>query len=1054
MPQPARPTPRRIASRRCMPRRAALLCVWMALCSTARATDAPLVDFDRDIRPLLVRRCTACHGSQESEAGLRLDRKADAYRGGNRGPALVPNDSQASRLIAFVTGVNDEKLLMPPEGDRLTSQEIDLLKAWIDQGAAWPEDGDSPGAAEEASDRASKHWSFQPLLATPPPAVQDRAWPTNPIDQFVLARLEALGVEPSPREEATTLLRRVTLDLTGLPPTPAEVAEFLADTSPLAYERVVDRLLASPHFGERWARHWLDLARYADSDGYEKDTARPHAWRYRNWVIDALNADLPFDQFTIQQLAGDLLTNAPLEARVATGFHRNTLTNREGGVDQEEYRVKATIDRVNTTGSVWLGLTLGCAQCHRHKYDPISQRDYYGLLAFFNSLQEVDVGAPLAADLAAYQQSRTEFERRRAPLVEELERYDREQLPPRQAAWEAKLADTARVNWRPLQTLSATSSAGARLTIQPDASILASDTNPPTDTYLVEARSPIGKFNAIRLEVMADASLPAMGPGRVAHGNFVLSEFDVRVARTNSTEPSARLEFSRALASFSQDGFPIASALDGDLATGWAVAPRFGQSHVGLFDVREAITLDDDAQLAIRIDQQHGLQHTLGKFRLSVALVEGPLALDDIPPEVDDALAVAREERTSRQLAVIADYYQHLDVDRAPRLKTLEEFDRQAPIDPATTTLAQTLRELPTPRETHIFVRGEFLNPGALVDRATPVVLTPLAPHDGVPSRLDLARWLVRPDHPLTSRVLVNRIWQRYFGRGLVATENDFGTQGEKPSHPELLDWLARDLIDSGWSVKHLHRTILLSSTYRQSSRARPDLQERDPLNTWLARQQRLRVEAEVVRDLALAASGLWTPKLGGPSVRPPQPAGIAELTYANSAKWIESEGQERFRRGLYTWFQRTSPYPMLMTFDAPDSNVTCTRRERSNTPLQALTMLNDPVLVECAQGLARRVLKEIPVSPADSDGSRDNLSRRLNHAFLLCLGRFPDRGELADLADLYAATLAKFEADPLAAEAIARTLPSPEQVTRAELGAWTIVSRTLLNLDEFLVRE
>lgn len=696
------------------------------------------VDFVRDVQPILTASCLECHGPAKQRGGLRLDNRIDALQGGNSGPVLKPGDPRGSRLLTVVAGM-DADTKMPPKGRALTPAEIATLRAWIEEGLPWPD------AAKVAVVRdAPRHWAYTAPQRPPVPPGD------HPIDAFIRVRLRQEQLLPNQPADRVTLLRRASFDLTGLPPTPAEVAAFLADQRPGAWTRVVERLLASPHYGERWARHWLDLARYADSDGFEKDTGRPHAWRYRHWVIQAFNRDLPFDQFTIEQLAGDLLPNATIEQKVATGFHRNTLTNKEGGVDKEQFRVEQVVDRVNTTAKVFLGSTLGCAQCHDHKYDPFSQREYYQLFAFFNSDEEVDLAAPVSAE---------------------------------------------------------------------------------------EER-------------------------------------------------------------------------------------RLGERKEG--------------------------------------------------------------------------------------------------------TKAQTIA-LGKGRPTHVLIRGDFLRPGVPVQPGTPGSLPPLD-SAGTANRLDLARWLVQPDHPLTSRVIVNWIWSRHFGRGLVPTLDDFGTQGEKPSHPELLDWLATEFVRQDWSLKVIHRLILTSATYQQASDVRPDAWQRDPVNVLLARQSRLRLEAETLRDNALAVSGLLQKRLGGPSVRPPQPAGIAELTYANSAKWVESKGPDRYRRGLYTWFQRTSPYPMLMTFDAPDSNVCSAKRDRSNTPLQALTLLNDPVFAECAQALGSRILAELP---------NGDDQERLRHGFRLCVARMPDAGELAALHKL----LLEFRA-------ATRTRP------KAEAAAWSALARTLLNLDEFVTRE
>lgn len=999
------------------------------------------IDFVQDIRPIFADRCLKCHGADKHEAGLRLHSKQDGLAGGDNGPVIVPGKAGDSRLMRYVTGLNDDGAIMPPEGEgeRLSTEQVALLRTWIDRGAEWPEGGNAqPGTG---------HWSFQPIVRPAVPLLRDiaaekREAIRNGIDAFVVQRLEAEGIAPSPQADRPTLIRRLSLDLLGLPPTPGEVDAFVDDLSPDAYERLVERLLASPHYGERWGRHWLDAARYADSDGYEKDLPRPYAWRWRNWVIDALNRDLPFDEFTVEQLAGDLLPEAGDEQRVATGFHRNTLTNREGGVDPEEDRVKATVDRVNTTGTVWLGLTVGCAQCHSHKYDPLSQREYYGLFAFFNSVSETEVPAPLPAEAAAYRQARRAFDDEHARLQATAAAFEREQLPARQAEWE-KIALTTATNWTVLVPASAVSASGATLTPQPDGSLLASGANPATDTYTITGDIDLAGITAVRLETLPDASLPAQGPGRVAHGNFVLSELRAEAAAADQPETKMPLVLEGAAADFAQGKdmaeFPAAAAIDGKTDTGWAVAPVFGKRHVAVFQVKEPPAFTGALRLTLTLDQQHGMQHTIGRLRLSLTAAPRPVGLDAVPDEIAAILRTAPDARTPEQKEQLARHYRTVDPELARLNQAVAEHAHAAPRPSAN---APALAELSTPRVTNVLIRGDFLRKGVEVSPGTPAVLPALA-SGARPSRLDLARWLVEPANPLTARVTVNRVWRQYFGRGLVSTVDDFGTQGEKPSHPELLDWLASEFVARGWSLKALHRLIVTSGTYRQSSHARPELIDRDPNNVLLARQARLRVEAEVVRDLSLAASGLLAPMIGGASVRPPQPAGISELTYADSAKWQESSGADRYRRGMYTHFQRTSPYPMLMTFDSPDSNVACTRRERSNTPLQALTLLNDPVFVECAQSYARRVLMECQGSTRD----------RLSFAFRLGLGRQPDADELNRLESLLDELRAACRADPAAAAPLAGPSSAPG-VEVAEAAAWTALARLLLNLDEFVTRE
>jgi hypothetical protein len=907
------------------------------------------------------------------------------------------------------------------------------------------------GAVCLAESRAkSGHWAFRPIARPAVPTVQNRKSKIeNPVDAFILAGLEKRDITPSPEADRPTLIRRLSLDLLGLPPTPAEVDAFLSDHGPDAYERLVDRLLSSPHYGERWGRHWLDLARYADSDGYEKDNVRPWAWRYRDWVIDAVNRDISFDRFTIEQLAGDLLPNATLDQKVATGFHRNTLTNTEGGVDQEEFRLKATADRVNTTGTVWLGITVGCAECHNHKYDPVSQEEYYRLFAFFNAAKEANVPAPLPAELAAYEKAKQTFDEEHGRVTAEVARemavLEKDVLPQRQKAWEVEAARSA-VRWTPIKPASAVSAEGATLTAQPDGAILVTGKNPATDVYTVATRSGLTGITAIRLEALADENLPSKGPGRTKHGNFVVNEFSLAVKLPDDKEPRA-IPLRNASADYSQPEFAPSGAADGNPTTGWAIGPREGQRHLIVFQTPEPLQLPPGTSLTFTIDQRHGSQHTLGKFRISVAAGLQHAQAVLTPDAVADALLIPAERRSTEQAAMLAAYYRTIDPEAAKLTKKVADHAATAPKYPP--TLAQTLTENNTPSKTYVHIRGDFQRHGAEVTPGTPSCLPalsdpePRTQNPESPSRLDLARWLVDPANPLTPRVTVNRIWQHLFGRGIVATPEDFGTRGAKPTHPELLDWLASEFIRRGWSQKAMIKLIVTSRTYRQSSRIRPELLAKDANNLWLARQNRFRLEAENVRDVYLAASGLLNPAVGGPSIRPPLPADIAALGYAGSVTWRESKGMDKYRRGMYIFFQRTVPYPMLATFDSPDSNVCAARRERSNTPLQALTLLNDPVFVECAQALGRRAVRE---------GGKAALDRA-RWLFKTCMSREPNQMELSEVVAAYKSMRARTGHDPeLDAQMTGEELaPSAEN---AETAAWVAVARIVLNLDEFVTRE
>jgi len=794
----------------------------------------PVASGGIEIEQILRNNCQQCHNLTTRSSGLALTARDTILAGGKRGPAINPGNPAESLLVRAVEQTGELK--MPP-GRKLQPEEIASIRRWIELGAAW-----RPKEEAASKPMGSDWWAFQPVKRVIPPPIEDRGWARNAIDQFILARLEQEHLKPSPEASKETLLRRVSLDLTGLLPSPEQVHDFIADTSADAYERVVDRLLASPHYGERWGRHWLDVARYADSDGYTIDAPR-QMWKYRDWVINALNRDMPFDQFVIEQIAGDMLANPSVDLLIATGFHRNTPSNYEGGIDFEQYRVEAVVDRVSTTGAAFLGLTLGCARCHDHKFDPVSQKEFYQLFAYFNNVDEI---------------------------TSEAERYD---------------------------------------------------------------------FNRPILEVPTPEE----------------------IARKKAFQ-AQRSALSKELISY----------------------------------VREL---------------------------------------------------AAHHHRPG-----------HEDLSKDPglleRVQNLRDLDRREPV--LTTTLI--MRELPRPRETYVQLGGDFTRRGISVKPAIPAVLPQLPA--GANTRLDFARWLVDPQNPLTNRVTVNRFWQAYFGKGIVETENDFGKQGAMPSHPELLDWLASEFVRQKWSQKAIHRLIVTSATYRQSSKRRPELEAVDPYNKLLARQNRLRLDAEIVRDSALAASSLLTDTVGGPSVYPPIPDGAMSVTQV-SGTWPTATGPDRYRRGMYTFFRRSAAYPGLIVFDAPDATSACTRRARSNTPLQALTTLNDETFLEFAEGLAARVLKEAP--PDEKE--------RIRYACMLALGRYPRPDEQQRLEKFVAVEADEYKTRPSRATELiykggkfgpdGNPLNPPPPKLAAMLpadlpleAAWTSVARVLLNLDDFLTRE
>ena len=992
------------------------------------------VDYAKDIQPILAKNCYACHGAEKQKSGLRLDRKADALLGGDSGKIILPGKSAESILIHNVAGL-DPDTIMPPEDERLTAAEIGKLRAWIDAGAVWPDD------APASAGKDARHWAFKPAERASVPRVKDKTWIRNPIDAFVLARLEKEKIAPSPEADRPALLRRLSLDLLGLLPTPEEAVAFANDTRPDTYERVVDRLLASPHFGERWGRHWLDLARYADSDGYEADRPRPYAYLFRDWVIDAINRDLPFDQFTIEQLAGDLLPNASDQQKRATGFHRQTLTTREGGVDKEEFRTKATVDRVSTTGAAWLGLTVGCAECHTHKFDPITQREFYQLYAFFNNASEKDIPAPRPEELAAYERQMKTWEAKETELEPALQAYLQGIVETKLPEWERTLKRPS-ARWSvltPQKVLHSIEDVDTPLKAGKDHTISSRPRDPLHSRFTIETKASLQGVTGFRVEVLDE---PGKTVGLGAKGDFALSEFTVAV-RTGDGEPR-KVELASAEADFAVAGGEAAKAIDGENETGWSIGPQTHRDHVIVFATKTPLDLPAGATLIFQFEH-----HTVGlinRFRLAATTSAGPLEPSTLPDAIGAILDTPREQRSESQHAALRRYFgERVDEKGRVLREGITAHTAKKPKFPETTAAILEAEE----RKTHVHTRGDFLRPGDEVEPATLRVLHPFHPRGDKPDRLDLARWLVDPANPLTPRVTVNHVWKNLFGRALVSSVNDFGTRGEKPSHPELLDWLAVTFASTpnaqlglGWSRKALIRLIVTSAAYRQSSATRPELVAHDPNNVLLARQNRFRLDAENVRDIYLAASGLLNPAIGGPSMRPQLPADIAALGYANSVKWEESKGAERYRRGLYIFFQRTVPYPMLMTFDAPDSNTTCTARERSNTPLQALALLNDPVFFECAQALGSRVAGE-PVPPEE----------KMRRAFRLCLTREPSPAELERLQRLYFGQKQMMKNQPENAALIAGEA-TPEAADREEKATLIAVSRVIMNLDEFVTRD
>jgi hypothetical protein len=1139
--------------------------VFVLLCSRTGWTAEPTVDFNRDIRPILSNICFRCHGPDDNErkGELRLDQRSAAI---DDSAVIVPGEPESSELVARITAEGDER--MPPikSGLELTQQQVELLSAWVEQGAEY-----------------AGHWSYEPPLRPELPQVSKLDWVNNPIDRFVLARLDREQLTPAAVADRYSLARRLSLDLTGLPPTVAEVDAFVADDADSAYERYVDRLLASKRYGERWAAMWLDLARYADSAGYADDPPRT-IWLYRDWVIQAINDNLPFDRFTIDQIAGDMLEDASQSQLVATAFHRNTLTNSEGGTDDEEFRNVAIVDRINTTMQVWMGTTVRCAQCHNHKYDAISQREYFQLFAFLNNTEDADRRdeSPLLSVMPESQkQQKAGLEAQLAELKQQLTP-DAEALAKQLQAW--RLLANRDYEWLTLKPMSTSAAAGTTLELLEDGSILASGAEPAKETYTLEFESDLAGITGVRIEALAHDSLPGNGPGLLNEGNFVLSglslqagtageqtragrfvrvdlpgagkmihlaEVEVMVAGKNvapegtASQSSTGFEGPAKLANDGNtdgeyanksvshtavsenpwwevdlgeildvgqiviwnrtdnnlqsrlDGYKLTIldadrepvwtktfakapqtdqlvSLDGlqpvtfNLASanheqaeqnnalwsaslavsqekkgpeiGWAIAPRMGESHAAIFQLTQPLGKAGETTRLQLVLAQDFDKHALGHFRVSVTMQAAPVQL--LPDSINELVARLPAELTVAERQLLVDYYlQHVP---PPKEVTDKIAAIQKQIDGIKMVTVPVMRELAIDkrRTTKIQVRGNFLITEDEVSEATPAVLHAF-PADQPVDRLGLARWLVSRDNPLTARVVVNRYWEQLFGIGLVATSEEFGTQGELPTHPGLLDWLAVEFMEDGWDVKQLLKVIVMSATYRQSSAVTAEAAEADPDNQLLARGPRFRLSAEMIRDQALATAGLLSPKMFGPSVQPPRPNLGLKAAFGGSTDWQTSPGEDKYRRGLYTSWRRSIPYPSMATFDAPSRNVCTIRRGRTNTPLQALVTLNDPVYVEAAQALARRMYAH-----ASAD-----IEAQLVQGFRICLARPPLKQELTRLVQLYDQLLERYRADKELAMQMATSLvgPVPEGADVSSLAALTIVGNVLLNLDETL---
>ena len=1037
-----------------------LLCLFRSASSAAARKGAKdQVDFNRDIRPIFSENCYACHGPDKGKrkAGLRFDIKEEALKKLESGDfAIVPGKSAQSKLVKLIT-TKDEDDHMPPakSGKHLTSEQINLLKRWIDQGAKWQD-----------------HWSYIPPERPELPAVKNKKWPHNEIDHFILARLEKEGLKPSPEADKTTLLRRASFDLTGLPPTVAEVDAFLADKDPNSYEKVVDRLLASPQYGERMAQVWLDLARYADTSGYHFDSPR-YMWLWREWVIKAFNHNMPFDQFTIEQLAGDMLPNATRDQRIASGFHRNVMTNDEGGADPDEYLAKYMVDRVSTTAIVWLGTTMGCAECHDHKYDRISQKEFYKFYAFFHNVPEKGLDGTRTENPLPRMQVPTPAQETRMrqitntalPAAEQLVKTREAEINIAQEKWEKEIAT---------KTNSLAEPAG----------LLAKFTFDDTLAFTTAAGTNVAKFSS--------TNPPPYGTGKIGRsfkfdgkGEFLDAGQAVALEATNAFSFGA-------WAKFDPKGGAILSKMeDGPGFRGFDLLVEEGKLAVHLINTwpdnglkvqtKDAFSKDfwhhimvvydgskKAAGLKIYVDGKSApLETKTDKLSANIITNTVPLILGKrykslpLTGRIDDVrfysralaekeitvlaqepdLTVARlvaDKRTEAQKTELKHFFREnyaADLSKAEQELAALKQKRDALNKEIPNTMV--MEEMPKPRDTFILVRGNFQNKGEKVAAGVPSFLPPL-PEGAPTNRLGLAEWLVSTNHPLTSRVTVNRFWQTFFGTGIVKTMNDFGSQGEWPSHPELLDWLATEFMARHWDMKSIIKTIVMSSTYRQSSTATPQGLERDRYNRLLARGPRSRLDAEFIRDNALAVSGLLNPKIGGLSVRPYQPPGIWDGT---DAKFEQSHGEDLYRRGIYVYWKRSAHYPSFATFDAPNREICTAQRPRSSTPLQSLVLMNDPVYVEAARSMAARILRE---------GGSD-LKQQLTYAFRLALARSPSEQELAILERTYKEQLDNYDQDAKAADELLKVgeSPLPPNAKKPLLAAWTGVANVLLNLNE-----
>ena len=1019
----------------------------------ASAAESTL-DFNRDVRPILSDRCFSCHGpdNEDRHAGLRLDIRDAAIAPLDSGlVAVVPGDPAKSEIISRITSSDPDVVMPPPRVNKpITPAEAEILKRWIAEGAEY-----------------RGHWAFERVERPAVPEVKNTALPRTPIDRFILARLEQEGLTPNPEADRVTLARRLALDLTGLPPAPAAVDAFLADTSPDAYEKYVDSLLASPHYGERMAIEWLDAARYADSSGYQTDSSRQN-WPWRDWLIEAYNENLPFDRFTIEQLAGDMLQNPTRDQIVATGFNRNHRLNGEGGIIAEEWRVETVIDRVETTGQTWMALSVGCARCHDHKYDPLSQKEFYSLFALFNNVPESGTnqgethrngGNVEPVHLLPSPDQQQELTRLNKVVAdaEAAVKVEDANIDALVAKWEESIRPALAApleTWEAFEPLELRSTGGASFRRSEDGTWFVEGKLPPKDTYEFETLVPADSLGGIRLELLSDESLAQGGFSRAGNGNIVVTKIEAEIEPPGDAKVIP-VELMRAEASYEQQSWPASSVLQlkGEKGKGWAIdghdPEKRSPRQIAVFPAKP-VTLPENARLVVRIRQEALDGHTIGRFRLAFSSDDpGLLGVGGsrVPPAVKDALAVDAASRSPEQKTEIAKFYRanvdgpirQAEASRDAAKKSVESFRNSLPS-------AMVMKEGPV-RDAFVLNRGEYDKRGEKVTAALPAFL-PQLPEGTKPDRLALAKWLVSRDHPLTSRVWVNRIWERFFGTGLSKTSENLGSQAEYPSHPELLDWLAAEFMESGWDMKRFVKLVVTSGVYRQNAAVTPEKLAKDPANRLLARAPRIRLPGETVRDAALAASGLLVPTVGGPSVRPWMPDGVWDETskYGDLRGYKPDTGPGRYRRTMYTIWKRTAAPPTMLLFDAPNRETCIVKRSRTNTPLQALALLNEPTFVEAAHGLAKRMLAEGGSTPAE----------RIAHGFRLAIGRKPADTELAALVEGFEADLATFTAVPERAEKYAAVglVKKPDAVAAPEFAAYSLAANVIINLDEFVMRE